>query len=79
MGIGGISVWQLLIILAIVMLLFGTSRLRPIGGDLGAAVRGFRGAMQDSPDIERDAVDAEYQDDVATGNNHDVHKESPTA
>ena len=45
MGIGGISVWQLLIILAIVVMLFGTKRLRTLGGDLGAAVKGFRSTM----------------------------------
>ncbi len=45
MGFGGISIWQLLIILAIVLLLFGTKRLRNLGSDLGNAVRGFRGAM----------------------------------
>ncbi len=45
MGIGGISIWQLLIILVIVMLLFGTKRLRNLGGDLGAAIRGFRTSM----------------------------------
>ena len=48
MGLGGISVWQLLIILAIVVMLFGTSRLRSLGGDLGSAIKGFRNAMQDS-------------------------------
>jgi sec-independent protein translocase protein TatA len=41
----GISLWQLLIILAIVLLLFGTKKLRSIGGDLGGAVKGFRSAM----------------------------------
>lgn len=41
----GISLWQLLIILAIVLLLFGTKKLRSIGGDLGGAVKGFRNAM----------------------------------
>ena len=35
MGFGGISIWQLLIILVIVLLLFGTKRLRNLGGDLG--------------------------------------------
>lgn len=45
MGIGGISVWQLLIILAIVIMLFGTKRLRSMGGDLGSAVKGFRKSM----------------------------------
>ncbi len=45
MGLGGISIWQLLIILAIVVMLFGTKRLRNIGGDLGAAIKGFRNSM----------------------------------
>lgn len=45
MGFGGISIWQLLIILAIVVMLFGTKRLRNIGSDLGAAVKGFRSSM----------------------------------
>lgn len=45
MGIGGISVWQLLIILAIVVMLFGTKRLRSLGSDLGSAVKGFRSSM----------------------------------
>lgn len=41
----GISVSQLLIVLVILILLFGTKRLRNIGGDLGSAVKGFRKAM----------------------------------
>jgi sec-independent protein translocase protein TatA len=45
MGLGGISIWQLLIIFAIVVMLFGTSRLRNIGTDLGSAIRGFRDSM----------------------------------
>jgi sec-independent protein translocase protein TatA len=48
MGVGGISIWQLLIILVIVLLLFGTKRLKNIGSDLGNAVRGFRSAMSDA-------------------------------
>jgi sec-independent protein translocase protein TatA len=47
MGIGGISIWQLLIILAIVIMLFGTKRLRTLGSDLGSAVKGFRKSMTD--------------------------------
>ena len=47
MGIGGISIWQLLLILVIVLLLFGTKRLRNLGGDLGNAVKGFKKAMSD--------------------------------
>jgi sec-independent protein translocase protein TatA len=45
MGFSGISIWQLLIVLAIVLLLFGTKRLRSLGSDLGNAVKGFKGAM----------------------------------
>lgn len=43
----GISIWQLLIILAIVVLLFGTKRLRNLGGDLGSALKSFRSAVKD--------------------------------
>lgn len=47
MGIGGIGVWQLLIILAIVVMLFGTKRLRNMGGDLGSAIKSFRASVSD--------------------------------
>ena len=39
---GGISVTQLIIIAVIILLLFGTKKLRNVGGDLGAAVKGFK-------------------------------------
>ena len=54
MGIGGISVWQLLIILAIVVMLFGTKRLRSLGSDLGSAVKGFRKSMSDEDTASTD-------------------------
>jgi len=47
--IGGISVTQLLILLVIVMLVFGTKRLRNIGSDLGSAVKGFRKGIEEEP------------------------------
>lgn len=47
MGFGGISIWQLLIILAIVLVLFGTKRLKNIGSDLGGAFKGFKKAVSD--------------------------------
>lgn len=50
MGIGGISIWQLFIILAIVVILFGTKRLRHLGSDLGTAMRNFRQATQEAED-----------------------------
>ncbi|MCU0971082.1 MAG: twin-arginine translocase TatA/TatE family subunit [Gammaproteobacteria bacterium] len=58
MGISGISIWQLLIILVIILLLFGTKRLRDVGSDLGNAVKGFRKALGDS-ESEREKKDGE--------------------
>ena len=43
----GISIWQLLIILLIVVMLFGTKRLRGLGNDVGSAISGFRRAVSD--------------------------------
>lgn len=57
----GISIPQLLIILAIVVVLFGTKRLRNIGGDLGGAIKGFRSAMNSS---EKDDKLSEKDEDV---------------
>jgi len=54
MGLGGISIWQLLIILVIVVLLFGTKRLGNLGSDLGSAIRGFRKSMQSEDEVEQE-------------------------
>ncbi|MEO8444921.1 MAG: Sec-independent protein translocase subunit TatA [Gammaproteobacteria bacterium] len=48
MGLSGISIWQLLIVLLIVVMIFGTKRLKDIGQDLGGAVKGFKKAMGDA-------------------------------
>ncbi|ABV38703.1 twin-arginine translocation protein, TatA/E family subunit [Shewanella sediminis HAW-EB3] len=52
---GGISIWQLLIVALIVVLLFGTKKLRSLGGDLGGAVKGFKSAM--SSEEEKKAIE----------------------
>jgi sec-independent protein translocase protein TatA len=69
MGLGGISLWQLLIVLVIVIVIFGTKRLTSMGSDLGGAVKGFRKAMGDSDKADDaakiDKPDAEF---TATGN-----------
>ncbi len=54
MGIGGISIGSLLIVLVIVMLLFGTKRLRTVGSDLGGALSGFRKAVKDSEEARHE-------------------------
>ncbi len=43
----GLSIWHLLLVLAIVLVLFGAKRLRNVGGDLGAAIKGFKDAVTD--------------------------------
>ena len=48
MGASGIGIWQLIIILGIVLLLFGSKRLRHLGSDLGNALKGFKQALSDS-------------------------------
>lgn len=56
MGIGGVSFWELLIILIIVMVLFGTNRLRNLGADLGGAIKGFRNAMSEGEKEEKPQI-----------------------
>lgn len=65
MGIGGIGIWQLLIILVIVLLLFGTKRLRSLGGDLGGAIKGFKKAMTDDKANQADAENPDAVSDPA--------------
>lgn len=47
MGLGGISIWQLLILGFIVMMIFGTKKLKNLGEDLGGAIHGFKKAMDE--------------------------------
>jgi sec-independent protein translocase protein TatA len=68
MGLGGLHLWHLLIILVIVVLIFGTKRLKSIGGDLGGAIKGFKKAVNNDDDnadgvqrrLEGDDDDAEF-------------------
>ena len=62
----GISVWQLLILLAVVILIFGTKKLKNVGGDLGSAIKSFKSAVTDGDDkAKQDQVE---QADAATKN-----------
>lgn len=49
---GGLSIWHWLIVLLVVVLIFGTKKLRNIGQDLGGAVKGFKEGMKGSEDAE---------------------------
>jgi sec-independent protein translocase protein TatA len=57
MGISGVSMSELLIVLLIVALLFGTRRLRTIGSDLGTAIRGFRRSVRGADGVKPDPED----------------------
>ena len=54
MGFGGISIWQLLIVLLIVVLIFGTKRIKNIGSDLGGAIKSFRKGLNEAESAESD-------------------------
>jgi len=60
----GLSIWELLIVLAIVILVFGPKRLKTLGGDLGGAIKGFRTAIKDEP-----AEKVESAEDTTTSSN----------
>lgn len=67
MGLGGISVWQLLIVLFIILIFFGTKRLGSLGTDFGKAVRGFRKAMDQDKEEESSIVGLENNNIKARG------------
>ena len=84
MGIGGISIWQLLIVLLIVVMVFGTKKLRNMGSDMGAAVKGFRKGMEDdkggeepAEQLEADSDDEDTQTTSATES--EVEQKAPPA
>lgn len=60
--LSGISIWQLLIVLVIVIAIFGTKRLRTLGSDLGSAVKGFRSAMTEAEEEKEQLTDKSEKD-----------------
>ncbi len=48
----GIGIWELVLLLLIVVVVFGTKKLKTIGGDLGGAIKSFRSAMNDSDEVK---------------------------
>ncbi|NOQ77122.1 MAG: twin-arginine translocase TatA/TatE family subunit [Methylococcaceae bacterium] len=58
MGFGGISPMSLIIILVIVILLFGTKKLRSMGGDLGSAIKNFKKSVHEGEDTVNNNNDA---------------------
>lgn len=82
--LGGISIWQLLIVLGIIILVFGTKKLRNVGTDLGGAVKGFKKAIHDDEKNkegdkeESDQPHAKVSQDEP-GNTYDVQAEEKRA
>ncbi len=80
--LGGISIWQLLIVLGIIILIFGTKKLRNVGTDLGGAVKGFKKAMHeeekegDKKDADQPQTKVSHED---VGNTYDVQAEEKRA
>jgi sec-independent protein translocase protein TatA len=59
---GSMSIWHWLIVLVIIMLIFGTKKLRNIGSDLGGAVKGFKeGVKEGSASVDKSVTDAQQQ------------------
>jgi sec-independent protein translocase protein TatA len=82
----GISIWQALIVLAVVILLFGTSRLKNVGSDLGSALKGFKKAIKDE-DKDEAKEDADFEplnkptaktDESVTGQSADAKQKQET-
>ena len=73
MGLGGISVWQLLIVLVIVVLIFGTKKLKNMGGDIGGAVKSFKSAM--GAEEKTDAEDGDASEEIDSNTNKEETEE----
>ncbi len=76
MGFGGISPWSLLLILLIVVMIFGTKRLKNVGGDLGSAIKSFKKSMADGSEAPAEPRHLEADDakQVVEGEVADKHK-----
>lgn len=79
---GGISIWQLVIVLVIVLLFFGTKKLRNVGSDLGSAVKGFKSAMNEGEENLQKKTDERLDNkaddviDVTVAKKEETKKES---
>jgi sec-independent protein translocase protein TatA len=71
---GSFSLWHWLVVLAIVLLVFGTKKLRNIGSDLGGAVKGFKDGMKTDEDKKPDQLAAEKTGQTVDGEVKDKQK-----
>ena len=73
----GLGIWELLIILAIILVVFGPKRLKNIGSDLGSAIKGFRTAIKEEEEPEAPAAPI-APEKVIEGEAHSAASESAT-
>jgi sec-independent protein translocase protein TatA len=71
MNMGSFSIWHWLIVLLVVVLIFGTKKLKNIGADLGGAVKGFKDGVKSGGDAAADATAATQQ--VTAQKAHDAN------
>lgn len=75
---GGISIWSLLLIALIVILLFGTGKLKTLGADLGGAIKGFKKAVNDDIAAETTKADADFSpEQISTKADENVSNVAP--
>ncbi|WP_111412903.1 Sec-independent protein translocase subunit TatA [Billgrantia lactosivorans] len=77
--LGGISIWQLLIVLGIIILIFGTKKLRNVGSDLGGAVKGFKQAVNEEDKAGKDDQPQAKVTHEEQPNTYDVRAEEKKA
>ncbi len=70
---GGIGIWQLVIVLLIVFLLFGSKRLKTLGGDLGETIQGFRKSMASSNEADDSPAQVQQQQAPLSGGAQQSH------
>lgn len=76
---GSFSIWHWLIVLAIIVLIFGTKKLRNLGGDLGSAVKGFKDGMKSESDKTADAAASQGEIPPKTGQTYDAEVKKETS
>jgi sec-independent protein translocase protein TatA len=77
----GLGVWELLIVLAIVLLLFGPKRLKNLGSELGSAIKGFRSAVKDDEEPARTdddprVIEGHVEKPVSRNDTHEKRQDS---
>jgi sec-independent protein translocase protein TatA len=76
---GSFSIWHWLIVLAIIVLIFGTKKLRNLGGDLGSAVKGFKDGMKSESEKSAEAAVAKGEIPPTTGHTYDAEVKKETS